>query len=526
MAGSKTPTIRGTTARRLLLLACVLGVLLVPAAAAAPGTLDASFGAGGRVTTSFGTADDDASAVALQPDGKIVAAGYAYNGPQSVFALVRYNADGSLDTSFNGTGKVTTVIGGDDYAEAVTLQGDGKIIVAGTSSNGSNYDFAVARYNADGSLDTSFNGSGMATTAFGPGLDIAYTVALQPDGKIVTGGYGSTGSKVDFALARFNTNGSLDSSFGTGGKVTTAVGSDSDIGRAIALQPDGKIVAAGYSAVVGGENFALVRYNANGTLDSGFGAGGIVTTAMGNHNILLSAAVQPDGRIVAAGDTWDSPNIASQDFALIRLNPDGALDPSFGSGGKIRTSIGPSTDAALAIALQPDGKIVAAGKSTNGATDFALVRYLGSSLTVTRTGSGSGSVTSSPSGIDCGDTCSAPFAAVPVTLTATPAAGSTFVGWSGDCSGAGTCTVTPSTDHTVTATFEKKPPCIVPKVIGKTLKAAKKAIERAHCTLGKVTKAYSATVKKGHVGAQKPRPGSKLAPGAKVRLKVSKGKKS
>jgi uncharacterized delta-60 repeat protein len=652
----------GRPRRRILLVACLFAVLLIPAARATPGTLDpsfgtggtvttaigpgndvglaaviqpdgkilaagyssngtsedfalarynadgsldTSFGSGGKVTTSFGSGDDDASTIALQSDGKIVLGGYTTVGARAEFALARYNSNGSLDPTFGSGGEVTTPVGSDDYVASVALQPDGKIVAAGSSSNGSNYDFALARYNPDGSLDTTFNGGGTATTAFGAGGDTAYGVAIQPDGKIVAGGDGWTGSKFDFALARFDTNGSLDSSFGSGGKVTTPIGSGADVPLAgVALQPDGKIVAAGYTTKVGGEDFALARYNADGSLDSGFGTGGKVTTAIGQHNAVLDLALQPDGRIVAGGYSWDSPTIASEDFAVLRLNADGTLDSSFGSGGKIRTSIGSNEDVGSAVKLQGDGKIVVAGYSSNGANDdFALVRYVGSTLTVAKTGSGSGSVSSDPGGIDCGATCSAGFAAGPVTLTASPAAGSSFVGWSGACSGTGACTVSMSGDQAVTARFESDQAltvttagsgagtvssapagiscgsscahaftygasvtltaaasagsrfagwsgacsgtasctvdmsvarsvtatftrlCVVPKLKGKTLSRAKATLSHADCSLGKVRKAYSARVKRGRVVAQRPKPGSELDAGAKVRLTLSKGKK-
>ncbi len=664
MAGSKRTTIRLITGRRLLLLACVVGVLVVPAAQAAPGTLDPSFGTGGTVTTSFGSSYDDANAAALQPDGKIVAAGTAANGD---FALARYNPEGSLDTSFNGTGKATTPFGSDyDDAYAVALQPDGKIVAAGSSSNGSNDDFALARYNPDGSLDAGFGSGGKVTTSFGSGDDDAYAVALQPDGKIVAAGSSWNGSNYDFALARYNTDGSLDASLNGSGKVTTSFGSFNDSADAVALQPDGKIVAAGISNNGTDNDFALARYSADGSLDTSFNGTGKVTTSFGSgYDAADSIALQPDGKIVAAGYGWNgsdydfalaryntdgsldtsfdgsgkattsfgsffdvvnavalqpdgkivaagsSGNGSNDDFALARYDTDGALDASLSGSGKVTTSLGSGNDVATAAALQPDGKLVV-GRSRNGASDdFALARYLGSSLTVTRTGSGSGSVTSNPGGIDCGSTCSAAFAAAPVTLTATPATGSSFLGWSGACSGTGTCTVTIGSDQAVTARFEAdktlavakagggtgtvtsspagiscgascthaytygtsvtltataaagssfagwsggactgtstctvkldadtsvtatfapavqpKPQCIVPKVKGKTLQAAKKAIKQAHCSVGTVTRAFSATVKKGRVSAQKPRPGSQLNPGAKVRLKVSKGKKS
>ncbi len=488
--------------RRTSAAALALGGLLLLAAGsaqAAPGDLDPSFGTGGKVTTAIGASSADvAYAVALQSDGKIVAAGYSSNGANDDFALARYNTDGTLDTGFGTGGKVTTAIGsGDDRAYAVALQADGKIVAAGSSSS----DFALARYNTDGSLDSSFGTGGKVTTAIGPGNDVAYGVALQADGKIVAAG----SSSGDFALARYNTDGTLDTGFGTGGKVTTAIGSSDDEATAVALQADGKIVAAGYSYNGANYDFTLARYNTDGLPDTGFFGSGKETTAIGSGSDIANAlalqadgkivaagyssngaynrfalvrynangvldtvfdtvaigsgsdfgyavALQADGKIVAAGSSYNGVNY---DFALARYNANGSLDAGFGTGGKVTTAIGSFTDFAYAVALQADGKIVAAGSSSNGANDdFALVRYLGSTLTVAKSGSGSGTVSSSPAGIDCGSTCSAPFADVPVTLSATPTAGSAFTGWSGGgCSGTGTCQVQMSSDQQVTATF-------------------------------------------------------------------------
>jgi uncharacterized delta-60 repeat protein len=485
------------------------------------GSLDPGFGSGGKVTTAIGAGDDGANALALQPDGRLVAAGYGWNGSKYVFALARYNPDGTLDPTFGSGGKVITPIGsGDDFACGLALQPDGKLVATGPSNNGSNYDFALARYNPDGSLDPTFGSGGKVTTAIGPGNDRACALALHPDGKLVAAGHSANGSQTVFALARYHPDGSLDTTFNGTGKVTTAIGSGPDEAHALALQPDGKLLAAGNSHNGTRFVFALARYKTDGSLDTGFNGTGKVTTAIGLGDERARAlALQPDGRFVAAGFGWNGSKYV---FALARYKSNGTLDASFNGTGKVTTAIGSGTDAAYALALQPDGKLVAVGNSDNGSDrDFSLVRYRGSTLTVAKTGSSSGSVTSSPAGISCGSTCSAPFAAVPVTLTATPAAGSRFAGWSGACSGTGTCTLTMSGDRAATARFVR---CVVPKVKGKTLLAAKRAIRQAHCSVGTVTRVFSATVKKGHVISTKPKPGTKLAAGSKIKLKVSKGK--
>ena len=191
-------------------------------------------------------------------------------------------APGDLDLTFGGTGKVTTTVGTNSSAtgQGVAVQSDGKIVVAGSSQNsGFNDDFAVVRYNADGSLDTSFNGTGKVTTPIGTSDDFGYSVAMQSDGKIVVAGYVALNGQ-DFGVVRYNTNGSLDTTFGGTGKVTTDFGGF-DIGQSVAVQSDGKIVVAGSSGSTSGSNFALARYTANGILDTTFNSTGKVTTTVG-----------------------------------------------------------------------------------------------------------------------------------------------------------------------------------------------------------------------------------------------------
>ena len=342
----------------------------------ADGSLDGNFGTGGKVTTAIGTASGGAALV-LQPNGKLVAAGYTFTGSRTQFALVRYLATGSLDTSFGTGGKVATPISSiDDEVSALVLQPDGKLVAAGYTDKGSNITFALVRYDADGSLDTSFGTGGKVTTPIGSIDDEAFALVLQPDGKLVVAGYTSSASNTAFALVRYNADGSLDTSFGAGGKVSTSIGSIDDEAIALVLQPDGKLVAAGYASSASNTAFALVRYNADGSLDTSFGTGGKVTTPIESiGNQVFALVLQPDGKLVAAGYANDGSN---QDFALVRYSPDGNLDGSFGAGGKVITPVSGTFGEVNALVLQPDGKLVAAGYSYNGSdTDFALARYLG-----------------------------------------------------------------------------------------------------------------------------------------------------
>ena len=240
----------------------LLGLLLIfvsqassvsaQAQAAAAGSLDLSFGGDGIVATDFGNRDEHLRAVAVQPDGKIVAAGYTQEGHSFDFALVRYTADGELDSSFGNGGKVTTAFGHHAHIHGMALQPDGKIVACGHTHTYRNDDFLMARYNADGSLDDSFGGDGKVALDFNGGFDYCFGTAVQPDGKILVAGTAQVASTYDFALARYNANGSLDASFGSGGKVTTEFGASdatqNDQSQALALQPDGKIVVAGYSS--------------------------------------------------------------------------------------------------------------------------------------------------------------------------------------------------------------------------------------------------------------------------------------
>jgi uncharacterized delta-60 repeat protein len=525
-----------------LALPCLVVALLVlipDRSWGSPGWLDTSFDTDGTVTTPFGAAGDEdvAFGVAVQTDGKIVAAGIS--GDED-FAVARYNPDGSLDTSFDGDGRVTTEVSGVDEARGVAIQTDGKIVVAGfanalSGSGGLGGDFAMVRYNTDGSLDTSFDGDGKVITEVGSFSGPAFAVALQSDGKIVVAGRASTGTHDDFALVRYNTNGSQDTTFDGDGELMTDVGgiAEDDEARAVSIQPDGKIVAVGLSdtlaqgtnddfaaarynangtldttfssdgkvttpistdptfdqdqahaVVVQGDDkivaageadepiqsFALVRYNADGTLDTGFDGDGKVVTNMSpidNTSVAFGVGIQ-DGKLVAGGRAAnfdDDTGFFHNEFAVARYNDDGSLDTSFDGDGKIITAIAPpgQSDIIRALAVQPDDKIVVAGTSDMGPPefldfDFSLARYLPHAihtLTVAKDGSGSGSVRSSPAGIQCGNDCSEPFTDdTEIILTARAGPYSKFMGWSGGgCVGTRRCTLTLGADTLVTATF-------------------------------------------------------------------------
>ena len=328
---------------------------------------------GGYTTTPVSASTNGAYDVVEQPDGKFVVSGYAAVGGNYDFAVARYNADGSLDTSFGTGGMVTTLFGtSTDLGASVMLQADGKIVVAGYTANGADYDFAIARYNSDGSMDTSFGGDGTVTTSFGPNLDFGNDVLVQADGKIVLAGFAQIGGNYDFAVARYNTDGSLDTGFGGDGMVTTAVGSGQDQGYSVAQQADGKLILAGSSHNGSEYKFTVVRYNTDGSVDTGFGTSGIATAAgAGGDDYANDVAIQSDGKIVVSGYN----NSATNDFTVMRFNADGSLDSSFGDSGWVITPVGAGDDRPSGMTLQDDGKILVSGRAQFSDYDFAVVRY-------------------------------------------------------------------------------------------------------------------------------------------------------
>jgi serralysin len=363
----------------------------------ADGSLDATFDGDGTVATPFRTSagcSDVANAVVVQTDGKIVAVGYSYC-TRSKFALARYDSDGTLDASFGGDGKVLTSFGDprhcSAYAEAAAIQTDGRVLAAGEAHCGvsARARFAVARYASDGTLDVTFGGDGEVRTDFTAGYDFANDVAVQADGKIVVAGPAPYANEhARFGLARYHVNGTLDTGFGGDGKVRTGFKSsrcgDSADPQGMALQADGKVVVAGYAgcaATAGGlfhPRWVLARYTTIGGLDTTFGGDGRVVSIFGADTCgdvpYGGVAIQTDGKIVAAGTT----GCARLRFTLARYGPHGRLDSTFGGDGKVTTAFGSAADCieiAFDVAIQIDGRIVAAG---TGACQFRFVmaRYL------------------------------------------------------------------------------------------------------------------------------------------------------
>jgi uncharacterized delta-60 repeat protein len=324
----------------------------------ASGELDESFGIDGIAIHDFPDNDfESAFDIFVMDDGRILAVGYGM--------LTRLNADGSLDTSF-GTGGLASLPSNTAHFEmtGVTVLTDGRIAVTGHAM-GSAPDMAVAIYMANGQVDPSFNGGKARTIDFGGGVESAYALHVQPDGKLLVGGDVVNYTGNGMVLARLNANGTLDTSFGQAGKVMTEVGNYHANINAIRVQGDGKIVVAGYTAI-GHEqgtsvtyehDFALVRYNANGSRDTSFGVGGKVTTDFGASDVAFDLVILPDGRIVAGGSSGN-------DWSLARYLPNGTLDTSFGGDGRVTTDLGLgpySGDVLSGLMLLDDGTLVAAG---------------------------------------------------------------------------------------------------------------------------------------------------------------------
>ncbi len=348
-----------------------------------PSGLDTAFGTGGEVITPGARGFTDSWSVALQPDGKIIVATTASNGSNYDFALARYTTSGALDTTFGSGGLAFADFGRDEYAQSVALQPDGSIIVVGYTHSSGYFAFALARFTSSGILDTTFGGdnNGMVTMKIGTGTDRLYSVALQPDGKIIAAGSGvkANGSGTyDFVVARFTTAGILDTSFGSGGVVVQDFAGEQDYAYAVAVQPDGKIVAAGdwYAGGVN-PNFAVDRFTATGALDTSFtgnaGAGRAYADFTGRPDYARALALQPDGKIIVAGEAQTGASGELIDFALARFTATGALDTTFGPNhnGKVLTNLG-LDESIKSIVVQPDGKIIAVG---TGGGMFHLARY-------------------------------------------------------------------------------------------------------------------------------------------------------
>lgn len=343
--------------------------------AQSPGDLDINFNGDGKVITTVSSGLDIGYTVAVQSSGKIVVAGRTtFSSGDDDIVLVRYNLDGTLDTTFGTNGITTTDFDSgldEQEARSIVILGDDKIVIGGSSDNNSANDFMVAQFTADGILDSSFGDDGKVITPVGMGNEEGYSVQVQSDGKIVLSGYSFGDGGEEFALVRYNVDGSLDSTFGDDGIVSVLIGTNFSVGTSSAIQADNKILVGGFGRGASNIDFALARFDENGELDTAFSDDGFTFTDFNDgFDQCWAMALQQDGSIVLAGSS-------GAEYALARFLPNGDLDSSFGVDGKVLTGFSNSFDVALSLVIQPDGKIVAAGISDNnpGEEDFSLVRY-------------------------------------------------------------------------------------------------------------------------------------------------------
>lgn len=354
-----------------LLLLFVLWLETVPAVLAASGDLDPFFGTGGIVKTQFGEKDASGNSMALQADGKFVVVGQISsegNPDNDDFGVVRYLPTGEVDPAFGAV--VTDVGGAQDIAWSVAVQPDGKVVVAGQAASGGRNAIAVVRYTRSGLLDESFGTGGKVITPIGEN-SLAKSVALQSDGKIVVAGYTNSSGVIDTVVLRYLPDGSLDPDFNGSGIATVDFGL-SEIASSVAVQTDGGIVVAGNNSL----QTLVMRLTSTGAVDTSFGGGdGFVTTQIGLSCNIRGMVIDLNGRIVLAGQRIGP----GQDFLVVRYTSDGMLDSTFAGGaGFVASHIGGGFEGANALAVRRDGSIFVTGvdyNDANGDFELALVRY-------------------------------------------------------------------------------------------------------------------------------------------------------
>ncbi len=345
---------------------------------AGDGFPDISFGAGGAAVFHVpGSEDEKGLGLALQADGKIVVAGYARFAGKRDVLVARFNANGGIDRSFGTSGYVTYGGAGDgtDIGFGIAIQGDGKIVVVGEALHQRSQDALLLRYNKDGTLDDSFGTAGVFVYNGGAGkADKGFAVAIAQDGGIVLTGSSIIAAKEDVLVLKVDRDGKLDASFGRNGVATySGPGDESDYGNSVVVQPDGRIVIVGASIMGSQFDILVLRMNADGSLDTTFAGDGATTYGRSGdrYDYAWGAAIQPDGKIVLAGAT---SNGTDNDGLLVRFLPDGTLDVGFAAGGVFAFAVpGAAEDSLAAVALQADGRIVAAGHSNDGTNDDVLV---------------------------------------------------------------------------------------------------------------------------------------------------------
>ena len=340
------------------------------------GEMDYDFGNYGIIHRLTRDLEGEANSVVIQIDDKIVVVGYSISPATNSeeITVVRFTIDGNVDKSFGDNGFIVTEISSEkDIGEGVVIQPDNKIVVVGTTHHKPTTDIVLIRYDEDGSLDYSFGIGGIVITDIKSSLDIGKAVAIQKDGKIVVSGFTHVVNKFFMTLVRYNSNGDLDPTFGNSGIVITEIN-----GRRgkmdMVIQKDGKIILAGPSEVENSHHFTLLRFNNNGSLDKSFGKNGVTKTVIGDHSEAESVAIDLNGNIVVAGTT----ELGNEAFAVAMYDQNGRLVPDYGSGGIVKTSfIKNGVDRAHSVVIDYDGNIIVAGETKNGYTTFGLVRFIG-----------------------------------------------------------------------------------------------------------------------------------------------------
>lgn len=333
------------------------------------GSLDNTFSDDGKQTVTFGSGLQTAQAVAVTPAGRIIVAGNA-QGNMAVAALLN---DGSLDNSFSGDGRQTISVEGSTGCAAVAIQPDGKIVLAGTSENGAVKKMALARLNVNGGIDNDFSTDGKLLLDFGTSSE-ANALALQNNGKIIVAGVANPGLNADIAIASINPDGTPDYSFSNDGQFVISLNSFQDAANSIAIQPDGRIIVGGHAGYFASPqaSYAMLRFNIDGSLDNSFNGNGIIVGYKPvNITEFEGCAVQPDGKIIAVGGT--RPQEQHIVMALARYNPNGTADNTFSGDGKLDIEFGSGDQSARAVALQPDGKIVVGGNWTDASGFYFLI---------------------------------------------------------------------------------------------------------------------------------------------------------
>ena len=353
----------------------LLSVLSLPCLlAAAQGDLDTTFNPPDGYVLYNGWNKDSYVGVAIQTDSKIVVSTGILNGTDADVGVLRYNSDGTLDRAFGTDGIVIYDGGkGNDCGRLVAIQADGKIILTGYSNNGENYDILTMRYNSNGTLDPSFGTNGIAIYNNGNRNDYGRAIAIQSDGKIVVTAR-SKGDSTSAMILRYKGDGTLDNTFGTNGVVTYEGGHGNDGFRDVAIQTNGKIVVSGYTKTVTGFDVVTARYNSDGALDNTFGTDGVVTYDGGHGDDgARGVAIQSDEKIVVSGGVYNGTDL---DVLVLRYNSDGTSDITFGTNGVVSYDSGKGNDNGRRLAIQGGNKIVVTGNTPNGTDDDVLIlRY-------------------------------------------------------------------------------------------------------------------------------------------------------